>query len=88
MTANTPRGYTVSMNNTALVNRLRRVEGQLVKLQQEIANDADCADVIPQFLAVKGALSAALQQYVMSSVGDCVAKDKEKLTTLLTLLTK
>lgn len=84
----TPGGYTQDDMDSTLSHRLRRLEGQLVSLQRSIEAGEDCTKVIPQFLAVKGALSAALQQYVVASVGDCAAKDKDKLTTLLTLLTK
>ena len=71
-----------------LENRLSRVRGQLDKISTNIANDADCADVIPQFLAVKGAIGAAFEEYVKLSLESCADKDKEKMKKLIALLVK
>jgi len=50
---------------------LRRIEGQLESLQTVLQEEHACVEVIPQFLAVKGALDAALQQYLKMSLADC-----------------
>lgn len=71
-----------------LDNRLCRLEGQLKKLHQRIAEGDDCADVIPQFLAVKGAFAGAFDLYVKESAAACADTDKEKLEKLLSLLIK
>jgi len=71
-----------------LDNRLRRLEGQLEKLHKSIAADADCSDIIPQFLAVKGALAGAFEVYVKESMASCAKTDEAKLQQLVTLLTK
>jgi DNA-binding FrmR family transcriptional regulator len=68
-------------------NRLARVDGQLERLQQDIAAGSDCSEVIPQFLAVKGALDASFEAYVQESLGTCVAQgDTERLTQLVSRL--
>jgi len=77
----------ISMNK-ALDNRLRRVAGQLEKLQINITQDADCAEVIPQFLAVKGALAAAFELYVNDSIIECTNSDDQKLEKLIALLVR
>lgn len=76
------------MENTALRNRLRRVEGQIQKLQNQIEENAACEDVIPQFLATKGAINAALQLYVNANIQKCTTADTDKLQSLIQTLTK
>lgn len=71
-----------------LDNRLRRLQGQLDKLHKSIAADTDCAEVIPQFLAVRGALAGAFEVYVKESMASCAKTDTAKLQTLITLLTR
>lgn len=74
------------MTHKAIHNRLRRVAGQLDTLTDTIATDAVCADVIPQFLAVKGALDAAFETYVKESLEQCGSSDKETMKHLITTL--
>ena len=88
LTVNTPRGYTANMPDKKLQNRLHRVEGQLRKLQESIAADKDCTEVIPQFLAVKGAIAAAFELYVTDSLDSCATSDEKKMKKLIGLLIK
>lgn len=74
------------MTNKAIHNRLRRVAGQLDTLTTTITTDAVCADVIPQFLAVKGALNAAFEAYLKESLEECGSSDKETMKQLITTL--
>jgi len=88
LTVDTPRGYTEIMNQTALQNRMRRLSGQLQKLEIDIETNKDCADVIPQFLAVKGAFAGAYEEYIKLSLDACADSDKEKLQKLIKMLIK
>ena len=74
--------------NKALDNRLRRLDGQLEKLHTTVTEEADCAEVIPQFLAVKGALAAAFELYVKESLAQCAESDPKKLEKLIALLVR
>jgi DNA-binding FrmR family transcriptional regulator len=74
--------------NTAITNRLKRIAGQIDSLQVKIAVGSDCKETIPQFLAIKGAVNAALLAYVKDAVNDCEKNDTETLDTLLTHLIK
>jgi len=76
------------MSHKPLQNRLNRLEGQLKKLQANIADEQDCADVIPQFLAVKGALAGAFEEYVKISLAECSKKDAKKVEKLIALLVR
>lgn len=80
-------GYTAAMS-TAIKNRLRRVIGQLERLEVQVADGADCAEVIPQFLAVKGAVGSALESYVNEALSSCQAGDEDKMKQLIRMLTR
>lgn len=83
-----PGVYCTGMKNTALQNRLRRIEGQVQKLQIQIEGEESCEVVIPQFLAVRGAVNAALKSYVDSNIQACTTADTERLQTLIKTLVK
>ena len=69
-------------------NRLKRLIGQLQKVQTDIQQEKDCAEVMLQFMAVKGALGSAFESYVQLSLDACVETDREKTKKLITILTK
>tara|TARA_B100001989_G_C24505243_1_gene447158 strand:+ start:929 stop:1159 length:231 start_codon:yes stop_codon:yes gene_type:complete len=71
-----------------LHNRLRRLEGQLLKLHESIEGEKDCADVIPQFLAIKGALNGAYEEYIKLSLDKCAKSDDKKIKRLISMLVK
>lgn len=72
----------------AIKNRLRRISGQLEKLERTIDFDTACAEVIPQFLAVKGAFNAAFEAYVKESLEQCPDKDLKRRDQLISMLIK
>jgi len=74
------------MRNIAIHNRLRRVSGQLETLTSAIGASATCTELIPQFLAVKGALNAAFEAYVKESLEQCTTTDTETTKQLITTL--
>ncbi|ERH64529.1 metal-sensitive transcriptional repressor, partial [Acinetobacter baumannii EGD-HP18] len=47
---------TTVKNNDALLNRLKRLEGQMRGLQSMIAEDRYCIDVLVQITAIQSAL--------------------------------
>lgn len=76
------------MAYTTLEKRLRRLEGQLTTLHERISADADCTEIIPQFLAVRGALNAAFELYIKESLADCPLDNEEKREQLISMLIK
>lgn len=76
------------MTEKLIRNRLSRIEGQLKKLQKEIDADTDCSTVIPQFLAVKGAIASAFEEYVKQSLEHCQDSDEIKMKQLIALLVR
>jgi len=72
-----------------IINRLRRIGGQVASLEESLKAEQACTEVIPQFLAVKGALDAALQQYLRSSLAKCKeGKSAKEVNSILELVIK
>ena len=58
-----------------LLNRLKRMEGQVRGLEAMIERDAYCNDVLIQSAAVSAALSAFEREILESHIHGCVARD-------------
>lgn len=58
-----------------LLNRLRRIEGQVRGLQSMIENDAYCNDILIQSSAVNAAMHAFNKELLASHIHTCVARD-------------
>jgi len=76
------------MIDKKLDNRLKRLSGQLNKIQEDIQNDKDCSEVITQFMAVKGALAGSFEEYVRLSLDSCAKHDEVKVKKLIAILVK
>ncbi|HWH16266.1 MAG TPA: metal-sensitive transcriptional regulator [Candidatus Paceibacterota bacterium] len=61
-----------------LLNRLRRIEGQVRGLQRMVEGNTYCVDVITQTSAVKRALSSVEDQLLESHLGSCVMGQMKK----------
>lgn len=72
----------------SLDTRFARIEGQFKKIRADIAMDRDCTEIIPQFLAVRGALASAFEEYVQHSLESCATKDVDKIKQLIHILVK
>lgn len=58
-----------------LLNRLKRIEGQIRGIQAMIEKDAYCNDVLMQSAAVNAALNAFNRELLSSHIHTCVARD-------------
>ena len=58
-----------------LLNRLKRMEGQLRGIQTMIENDAYCNDILIQSAAVNAAVNAFNKELLASHIRNCVARD-------------
>ena len=65
------RGY--SAEKQQLLNRLRRVEGQVRGLQRMVAEDAWCPDILVQVAAVTAALDKVALGLAEGHVNHCMA---------------
>jgi len=64
-------GYT--SDKEALVNRLKRVEGQVRGLQRMVEDDTYCIDVLTQVSATTKALQSVALLLLEDHLGHCVA---------------
>lgn len=58
-----------------LLNRLRRIEGQVRGLQTMLENDAYCNDILIQSSAVNAAMNAFNRELLSNHIHTCVARD-------------
>jgi DNA-binding FrmR family transcriptional regulator len=61
-------------NQAQVLNRLRRVEGQVRGLQRMVENDSYCIDVLTQVSAATKALQAVALQLLEEHLAHCVAE--------------
>lgn len=78
---------------SALLNRLRRIEGQIRGISGMIERDAYCVDVLTQVSAVSSALDAFSVALLDSHVKSCVKEDiiagkDEVLDELVTVISR
>ncbi len=65
-------GYVDDME--VILNRLRRVEGQVRGIQKMVVEDRYCIDVLTQVSAVKAALEAVSLTLLEDHISHCVAE--------------
>ena len=76
-----------------LVNRLKRIEGQIRGIIGMLENDAYCNDILIQSAAVNAAVNAFNKELLASHIRTCVARDiregkDETIDELVTTLQK
>ena len=80
----------------ALINRLRRVEGQIRGIRGMLERDAYCADILTQSAAVSAAMNGFNRALLNAHMRNCVVRDiragddsvVDELTDLLQKLMK
>ena len=55
---------------TKLLNRLRRIRGQLEAIERAVEDDSDCAKVLQQATACRGALDGFIAEVIEDHVRD------------------
>ena len=58
-----------------LLNRLKRIEGQVRGLEAMIENDTYCNDILVQSAAVNAAINAFNKELLNAHIHTCVARD-------------
>ena len=76
-----------------LINRLKRIEGQIRGIIGMMENDAYCNDILIQSAAVNAAVNAFNKELLASHIRTCVARDiregkDETIEELVTTLQK
>ena len=72
---------------TDIINRLRRVEGQVRGIQRMVEDGAPCVDVLTQVAAARAALDAAGVAILDSRLHDCLDGLDQDQTHTAELLT-
>lgn len=81
MTLYTPWGYNgfiMTPTKQKLLRRLKIIEGQVRGLQDQLAKDTYCIDVITQTSAIKAALSGVEDALMENHLGTCVVHQMQK----------
>jgi len=87
-----PYGYVTAKHKGALINRMRRIEGQARGIEKMITEDRYCIDILTQIAAVSTALETVAGILLDDHVNHCVrhaltsgdeAVAEEKTTELL-----
>lgn len=65
---------------SAMINRLRRVQGQLRGIETMLVEGRECRDVLQQFTAVRSAVHSAMLTYMEAYINDCVLEQMETNT--------
>ena len=72
----------VHENKRVVINRLSRAIGHLEKVRRRVEEDYDCAEVLVQLAAVRGALDntgkVILQDHIQHCIVDAVEHDDEQ----------
>ncbi len=76
-----------------LINRLKRIEGQIRGIEGMIENDAYCTDVLTQVAATKCALNSFTKVLLSNHIKTCVTNDikegkEESVDELVAILQK
>lgn len=64
----------MTRDKTAILNRLKRIEGQVRGVGQMVADDRYCIDILHQVQAVKAALSKAESEILKDHAACCVSE--------------
>lgn len=77
----------------SLLNRLKRIEGQIRGIRTMVESDAYCTDILTQSSAVGAAIDAFNRELLANHIKTCVAEDiragkDEKIDELLDTLRK
>ena len=59
----------------SLMNRLKRIEGQVRGVEKMLENDAYCPDILTQVSAINSALNSFNKQLLASHMKSCVVND-------------
>jgi CsoR family transcriptional regulator, copper-sensing transcriptional repressor len=70
------------VSQKVLVDRLKRIEGQVRGLQRMIEEQRECSDVITQLLAARSALEQVGVQLLDQQLFHCLPGDEEALAPL------
>ena len=78
MSEHTARVSSDSLDKKRILNRLKRLEGQIRGLQTMIEGDKECEDVLTQIMAVKSALNQVGLHIIGHSMKRCLVQNVDE----------
>ncbi len=69
-------------DKTKLIQRFKRIEGQIKGLQRMIENERPCEEIIIQFASINGSLKSAGFLIVMYYLNDCLMRKADSVENL------
>ena len=70
-------------------HRLKRIIGQLQSANEAIEQEVACTQLIPQLMAIKGAVDSAVSAYIEQSLEECAdTSNPEEAKQLIKMLIK
>ncbi len=66
------RGIDLTDEKKSMINRLKRVEGQIRGIQRMIEEDKDCCDILLQLSAARKAMQNACLEIVKNYMSHCM----------------
>ena len=70
----TQNGHRYQVEQQALLNRLRRIEGQVRGIQRMVAEDRYCVDILQQMAAITAGLQEVSLIVLQSHIEGCVSE--------------
>ncbi len=67
-----------NMERKRIINRLKRLEGQIRGLQSMIESDKNCEEVLTQLMAAKSALNQVGMHIIGHSMKNCLIEGDDK----------
>lgn len=68
----------VTRNRKSLLVRVRRVAGQVAALERALEGEADCADVLVQMAAAKGAMHSLMMEVLLGHLDEHVVAEQDE----------
>jgi len=75
--SNIPPGVFMDKNRKKILNRLKRIEGQIRGLQRLVENEAPCVEVITQVSAVTSAMKKTGAAILSNNMKKCIDESQE-----------
>ncbi|HOB16163.1 MAG TPA: metal-sensitive transcriptional regulator [Defluviitoga sp.] len=80
-------------SKTDIINRLKRIEGQIRGLQNMIINERNCSEILTQLSAVKGAINKVSEEIMKEYTRTCLieyeeTKDEKLLDELIETISR
>ncbi len=68
----------IHKENKKVINRLKKIQGQLSGIEKMILDDKYCIDIITQTSAVKSAISSLEDEMLESHLAHCLKSESKK----------